>query len=1229
MRTDKWKIFSKSGSNLNPYTDSFLNIEFLSSSQNAREAAAYAITNTDLIISDVNITNSGWNYDPNTQAKLTYSFGPYSEILSSTEASINFIDISIFSPEPNNTKGIGSVNIDISTEFTYPSVILAAAVFMTPVSIQLVETEHLTIFEESSLGSLIRPYDTENNTLVFKFSDGDQEIKLFDIDHDTQTLIWTDEILFNTSIFAIGSPIIINIGFSSEEEGVYERKLRAYHRVNGRDYQVAEILVNSQSIGPDERFDTLAQNFGLPNPKNIPHLFKEANINESMPDWQLLNYKGKHIVLEHDKIMPYIGTYKALINAIKWLGYEDIKIKEWFSNVKNNTKLSLYIPYESVDRTKTILKFSADERKNLKKLNQLSLIYCINKETGELDEWGNPITENSYEYNLNEVLIKLKSLKDWLEKNIIGVNAKIADITGEGIYFERFRNFIYATQDKGTRAVLSQSLTPVAIDKTSELIKGGSNMGLTLVELSKTAISKYDSFKIKDFLQYYWDPSNLVFSESDASLLWWDPSTIAVGTPFRAPLFELQDIQWRASIENTYSGVLTNEFITNPLFIYNNDIRFYDILDSSAVFFDASTGIKVILEKAFLKDAPNDNWLNSIQYSIYQDSSDFSKYIIESSMGIILKTEGPVNLRPNTLLSNSPLLQYAFDNNYNVPLLSIRNYKFTDSSGNIFGFENEKLYFLDIAEGKISMGALISEPSSFTKDPSTIYYKREDKYINWNYDTSLREQKITLNTVYTSPRAPLYIYDPSIYYNSGPETALVFDNSIYKMIVNHIGSYKIEIFGWDTQNNIYRNFLRDDHQVWTKFPIIWSYLEGPCKFGTISACPSAMLSINDISILAFENENSYPIFDSQVGLHGLTFEKDVNGKHFINVPSISYFTDLPKPGSLARFYNLTERIVNRNSDIFTVAPDFQEFYTNDDINLVLFDKRSHSILAEVSGNISYVSGNDLTILNIPLEFDINTSASLYILNNTSRTIYILDNDIVNKQLTVNVSTYTFDVNQLVGIIIEDVCTGYSWGSSFRVIDVSTADPLSWGNIPHLFEGNIPQSVINSPSRYNITAKHAFSTFVDFNINVSTAFEKNNNFKIYLDDYYYHQYYLDNTFVYVNMLFDQGKVLDQWYDQSTDSMLVSESYYPRTNSINIDPSTLVILDSYFDPSNYMLNQKNIWTVKESGKNKVLFRVFNKTVPFIFTDSGVWDVKLESYDKFGNLKTQNYEGLITVK
>ena len=315
--------------------------------------------------------------------------------------------------------------------------------------------------------------------------------------------------------------------------------------------------------------------------------------------------------------MPYIGTYKGLINAIKWLGYEDIQVKEWFKNVKDGKNLSLTVPYDAADRTKSLLYFSPDERRNLKKLNQLSLVYCLTRETGQIDEWGNPIVEECYNYNINEIFVKLYALKQWLERWIIGVNARITDITGEGVYFERFRNVVYGTNTIGSETIFEQSISPDTLDESSELIRGDASIRLTLEELKKMPIEALQ-VRFKDLLKYCWDPSNGQFSLADASLYWYDPSTVLVGSTFQFPFIDLFDIQWRASVEKTDAGTIIDKLVTKPLFVYENDLRFYNILDSSSQFYDVQSNLNIVLENAILRDPSNDDWASSKAYEIYQ-----------------------------------------------------------------------------------------------------------------------------------------------------------------------------------------------------------------------------------------------------------------------------------------------------------------------------------------------------------------------------------------------------------------------------------------------------------------------------------------------------------------------------------------------------------------------------------------------------------------------------------
>jgi hypothetical protein len=1190
MNFQNWKIFDKQGNNLNWYSIEFLPLKF--NSLIGTNADGYLITDTSTHIVDSIITNKGWGYDNNTTvfySNLTTS--PDFISLSSSEVSIFYEPVQIFNPDASTSQGISYLNTNISGDFLYPSTKYSGTIFMKPISQGLVETETLYIIEES-LGQLIRPYDASNYTIVLRMDGDDNEIAFFEVDEYEDEISWSDSIVIDDlNTLVSNDPLIINIGFRADNEGVFERRLKMYHKVGDIEYLFAEIIINAESIGQDERFRTLLTNFGLPDPINFPSLFKEANIKEGLPDWKLINNKSKLMILEHANIIPFIGTYKGLINAIKWLGYEDIYVKEWYNNLKTGKKDALYISYDAKDRSKTLLMIPLENRKYLKKTNALSLCYCITKETGELDDWGTPLTENCYTYSINEILIKLMALKDWLERYIIGVNCRIVDISGEGVYFERFRNLIYATNNIGNLVNYEIPLSANTIYDKTELLNGEASIYSTIKELTNITANDLFYHRAIDFIDYVWDPSNGVRT-ADPSFLE-DPSVIRVGGTARFPIPFLQEIQWKHSL-NKPNAVIPIELVSNQLLVYDNDLRFNNILDVSSLFYDTSTNLIILLENATLRDPNNDVWIDSIDFSIYIDPSYNGAYWLESSLGVKKEFSGYVMLRRDTNFK----LEYAYDDNYKVPLLSIQNFKYTDVSGNTIVVS--KRYFLDIIDGKIVMNANNGQT-----------YK-----LNFNYDTSLSEQMISLDVEYLSPRELLYLYDPSVYYFGGANdpSVLIVDNSIYKSTVYDIGNYNVELYAFDGYNNIYYSKDRDLFNVWIKYPTIYAYIDVSCN----NTCSSTYMLMNDVSILI--SQNKYPLFDRIIPLQGLTIEINEFGNPFVVVPSLSYFVDLPELYTYNRFWNLTERCTSINSTYVTIDKDFEDFIVGDEVNLVKFNREHYYFVLQASTYITDVSNNKLTLDNILSDFILTDNKfEIYLQNITERGVENIINH--NTTIEVDISSYTFRETQMIALLVRDLCTNYTWGSSYRILDISA------NGYTYTLDGPIPQIFIDASYRYDIKAKHAFTTFTDFqfDINVST-YEFNNNFYIKLNDTCSQELYFDNTFVTANIDFDHDKVIQQWYDVSDN--LINVNFYKFKTPINVDISTLVILKSEFDPSSYLINQKNIWTIRYHDTQKKLMRVFNYAVPYIYDEQNVYDIYVDSYDRRGNLISQKQEGLIIV-
>jgi len=73
-----------------------------------------------------------------------------------------------------------------------------------------------------------------------------------------------------------------------------------------------------------------------------------------------------------------------------------------------------------------------------RKTDMFGLFYDIVKESGDYDEYGMPITEDAFMFSEDEVLIKLFSLREYLKDKFMPLNARIIDIVGEGIYFDRW-----------------------------------------------------------------------------------------------------------------------------------------------------------------------------------------------------------------------------------------------------------------------------------------------------------------------------------------------------------------------------------------------------------------------------------------------------------------------------------------------------------------------------------------------------------------------------------------------------------------------------------------------------------------------------------------------------------------------------------------------------------------------------------------------------------------------
>jgi len=253
----------------------------------------------------------------------------------------------------------------------------------------------------------------------------------------SDTIVSQDANYLKTINNNLNSGIQINIAVSSENPGIHKRILQ----IKAGDLVVARIEFYGEVEAEDERLKILLGNLGASLEAEDFMIFKSHDISEMHPDYQLLNQKRKEMLLELNNIKPFVGTYKAILNAIDFFGYDKITLKEYWINVDNSSRTfgklhAIPVPNSSVrgEMTRKRLRFKVPS-KTQKKTSRFSLVYRLNEPNGSFDQWDFANVDEVFDFTPEEVLIKLYGLKNRLQRDFLPLEAKIVDITGEGDYF--------------------------------------------------------------------------------------------------------------------------------------------------------------------------------------------------------------------------------------------------------------------------------------------------------------------------------------------------------------------------------------------------------------------------------------------------------------------------------------------------------------------------------------------------------------------------------------------------------------------------------------------------------------------------------------------------------------------------------------------------------------------------------------------------------------------------
>jgi len=202
-----------------------------------------------------------------------------------------------------------------------------------------------------------------------------------------------------------------------------------YYEIKVQPKPILRLNVLGETEVEDERFRMVLNNLGIQLDEDVEKIFIESDIDEDGVDYTLLNRKRKEMLLQYPEIYNYIGSYKSVINAINYFGWNDLQLFEYYKNVNPNSplyqKLHKVLIQDIFDNTVegwTPTDYISGKYNTglFKKTNLFNLTYRIT------DEDGN----NILLYSLDEIQIKLNKLKRWLKRNILPLSSNLIDITG-------------------------------------------------------------------------------------------------------------------------------------------------------------------------------------------------------------------------------------------------------------------------------------------------------------------------------------------------------------------------------------------------------------------------------------------------------------------------------------------------------------------------------------------------------------------------------------------------------------------------------------------------------------------------------------------------------------------------------------------------------------------------------------------------------------------------------
>lgn len=159
---------------------------------------------------------------------------------------------------------------------------------------------------------------------------------------------------------------MVYLGASSDTAGQFTGSMF----IGNEEYSIGADFYNA-----DETLTGNLENLGIEIPGTVQKAIYESNVHEEASDNILMNRKWKELLLEYWGIAARKGSYKSLVNSLKWFEYGDlVKILEYWK--RNDTDRTKYL---SNDIEQILSDLFRDQLSVLTKTTYIGLYLALEK----------------------------------------------------------------------------------------------------------------------------------------------------------------------------------------------------------------------------------------------------------------------------------------------------------------------------------------------------------------------------------------------------------------------------------------------------------------------------------------------------------------------------------------------------------------------------------------------------------------------------------------------------------------------------------------------------------------------------------------------------------------------------------------------------------------------------------------------------------------------------------